>query len=247
MNRPINNAVNVAARKSGMAGSEHTNQIGERSSHRQNSTTQRNGGNSSRSHTRGMAHSSAATSPVRVRLADDRAPWRVQMQVAGSILLGLVVMAVVALFYLNVSAKTAALGRQIQFYTVRLDGPHRVTVDDPEGTIIPIEEIDIQIAGLRARLAELNSLERIERRAQEMGFKPLDVNSIVYLRVPGYQPRKAIRLAPEPAPQVATITNVLPAYRSTLIDAVSQGWSSMVNKVMAAVISAGTPAEQVQP
>jgi hypothetical protein len=158
------------------------------------------------------------------------------MQVAGTILLSLVVMAVVALFYLNVSTKTAALGRLIQFYTVRLDGPHRVSMDDPEGTIIPIEEIDIEIAGLRARLAELTSLERIERRSQELGFKPLNADSIVYVQVAGYQPREPIRLAPEPFAQVATVGTILPAYQTTLIDEIGQSWSSLVNSVMAAVI-----------
>jgi hypothetical protein len=169
------------------------------------------------------------------RLADNRAPWRVQMQAAGTVLLVLVVTAIVALFYLNVSAKTTALGRKIQFYTVRLDGPHSVSFEDPEGTIIPIEEIDMRIAGLRARLAELTSLKQMEQRAQELGYQDFKPEAIVYLEVPGYQPREAMRLAPDPAAEFASIS-LMPAYRPSLLDEVEQGWNSLMDLIFSAVI-----------
>lgn len=234
MNRPIYKAESAAGdSQAAAAGSEHTTQTSGQRPHerKRNSATAGEGSTRSR------------TPTSKRRLADDRAPWRVQMQVTGTVLLVFVAVAIVALFYLNVSAKTAALGRLIQFYTVRLDGPHRVNAEDPEGTIIPIEEIDIRIAGLRAELAELTSLERMEARAQAMGFEPLGTESIIFLEVPGYQPRGAISLAPPPAAQVASASSILPIYRPSLIDELGQGWSGLVDKIMALVIQS----EEVQP
>ena len=78
------------------------------------------------------------------------------MYMIGVILLFLVCAAIVAGIYLNVTARAAAVGRQIQEMQVRVYGYHYLTGDAGE-TYVPIEELEQKIANLNSQLAYLTS------------------------------------------------------------------------------------------
>src|SRR5512137_265742 len=90
--------------------------------------------------------------------AYSQAPWRKQTYLIGVILLFLVCAAIIAGIYLNVSARAAAVGRQIQEMQVRVYGYHYLTGDSGEG-YLPIEELEQDIANLNSQLAYLTSYE----------------------------------------------------------------------------------------
>ena len=132
--------------------------------------------------------------------AYSQAPWRKQLQVLGLFLLVLVLVALVAGIYLNVTARAATIGREILFMESR------------------IEELDLLNANLETRLAMINSATVMEKRALSMGFEPLNRENITYLVVPGYIPRQQAVIAPPPAPLVAVAAALPPAYTESLFD-----------------------------
>jgi len=149
------------------------------------------------------------------------APWRKQLQVIGAFMLVVVVAAVVAGIYLNVTARANALGREIQQMQVRMEGPHLVTeaIDNSNGQdTMTIEEIEIQITDLRTRVAYLTSEEVMREKALKLGFKDVDPKEADYMEVQGYHNNALVQLAP-PAGPVSAATVVLPdSYRESLID-----------------------------
>ncbi|HEX9091996.1 MAG TPA: hypothetical protein VF831_10930, partial [Anaerolineales bacterium] len=84
--------------------------------------------------------------------AYSQTPWRKQTYLIGVILLFLVCAAIVAGIYLNVTARAAAVGRQIQEMQVRVYGYHYLTGDAGEN-YVPIEELEQRIANLNSQLA----------------------------------------------------------------------------------------------
>ena len=167
----------------------------------------------------------------KLRLAYDLAPWRQQTRVVALVMLALVVAAVLAAFYLDVSAKTARLGRMIQEMQLNLGGPKSVTARPLPVEVTPMEELQMQIAGLRVKLALLQSEENILERAARMDFKPVEEENIVYIRVPGYQERRSVQLAPPNAPQVAPASAAQPLYRDSLQDALQRNWKTFLDTI----------------
>lgn len=107
----------------------------------------------------------------------NQAPWRKQMQFIGLFVLVLVIIALIAGIYLNISARTTAAGRDIQ--TLEQD----------------IRKLDQEIEDLQGKLAHLNSTSDMNRRAQELGFKTAPAKRVVYLPVQGYIERQPAVLA----------------------------------------------------
>lgn len=107
-----------------------------------------------------------------------QAPWRKQLQMIGLFALVLVFTALIAGIYLNVSARTAAVGREIQYMQGR------------------IEELSQKIEDDQGHLATLLSSEEMGPRAEKMGFEPVQTDEIVYLAVPGYLEQQPAVLAP---------------------------------------------------
>lgn len=129
-----------------------------------------------------------------------QAPWRRQLQFIGLFLLLLVSIALVAGIYLNVSAKTAAVGREIQ------------SMQDQ------IEDLDREIEDLQSQLATVLSSSEMEARALKMGFAPLAADQTVYLKIPGYAARQPAVLAPN-TQRTLVSAPVLPAqYTESLLD-----------------------------
>jgi len=109
-----------------------------------------------------------------------QAPWRVQRQYVGAFLLIVIVLALVAALYLDVTARAAVAGREIQ--EVRFD----------------ITAIQRSSADLETELAKLTSTSVMEKRAVDLGYRPVKPGELDYVAVPGFvAPEPAILLAAE--------------------------------------------------
>ncbi len=153
----------------------------------------------------------------RITHAYSQAPWRKQMYLIGVILLILVSVSIVAGIYLNVTARAAAVGRQIQEMQVRVYGYHYLT-SDISGSYIPIEELEQNIANLNSQLAYLTSYSVMQQRVKELNLVPISVDHIQYIEVPGYVERQTTSLAPPPIPVVVSAQVIDPQFKQSLFD-----------------------------
>jgi len=149
--------------------------------------------------------------------AYSQAPWRKQVYMIGVILLVLVSIAIIAGIYLNVTARAAAAGREIQEMQVRVYGYHNLT-SDASASYVPIEELDQRIANLTSQLAYLTSYDVMKARVKELDLKPIEVANIEYIEVPGYVERQTTSLAPPPEPIVVNAIGVAPEFKESLFD-----------------------------
>jgi len=128
-----------------------------------------------------------------------QAPWRVQRQWIGLFLLALVLMAMVAGIYLNVTVRATLVGREIQTLRNAITTNQRVNAD------------------LETQLAGLTSIEARQKRADAMGFQPASLDEITYVSVPGYVAQSAVDMStPSTNPPVVPI--ILPEYTESWID-----------------------------
>jgi len=132
-----------------------------------------------------------------------QAPWRVQRQYVGAFLLVVIVLALVAALYLDVTARAAVAGREIQ--EVRFD----------------ITAIQRSNADLETELAKLTSTAVMEKRALDLGYRPVKPGELDYVAVPGFVvPEPAILLAAEDS---APYSNALPReYTQSLLEWVDE-------------------------
>jgi hypothetical protein len=133
----------------------------------------------------------------------DRSRWRPQRQVLALATLGLFVAIIMGALYLSQSASTSAIGRQL------------------EELILERDDYEQANEQLRAEIASLQSMPRLEQRAADLGFLPAGNADIEYLVVDGYNPNRepAVALAP---PEEAT----LPAYDESFVGWVQQQFDS---------------------
>jgi hypothetical protein len=152
--------------------------------------------------------------------AYSQAPWRRQTYLIGVILLILVSAAIVAGIYLNVTARAAAVGREIQEMQVRIYGYHNLdaTVSNID---VPIEELEQNIANLSSQLAYLTSYSVMQNRVKDLGLQPIDASHIEYMEVPGYLERQTTSLAPPPEPVVVNAAVIAPEFKESLFEWVS--------------------------
>jgi hypothetical protein len=153
--------------------------------------------------------------------AYSQAPWRKQMYMIGVILLLLVCAAIVAGIYLNVTARAAAVGREIQEMQVRVYGYHNLT-GDASLDYIPIEELDQQIANLTSQLAYLTSYSVMQERVKDLNLTTISTENIQYIEVPGYVDRQTTSLAPPPVPVVVNASLIDPQFKESLFDWVTE-------------------------
>src|SRR5512134_703623 len=100
--------------------------------------------------------------------AHKQAPWRVQRQWIAAFLLVVIGGAMIAALYLDVTARAAVAGRDIQELRAQI-------------TTIQRENADLE-----TRLADLTSTEVMERRAVELGYRPVQPGELDYMAVPGF-------------------------------------------------------------
>ncbi|HNK63967.1 MAG TPA: hypothetical protein PLE14_07910 [Anaerolineales bacterium] len=127
------------------------------------------------------------------------APWRVQRQWLGNVLLVVVAAAMVAALYLNVTSRTAIAGRDIQDLTEAIIASQQVSSD------------------LQTQLAGLTSAASLEERALDMGYRPVESEEVEYLVVPGYVAPAPIDLSTTSLPQLSALT-IPPEYNQSLLD-----------------------------
>lgn len=127
------------------------------------------------------------------------APWRVQRQWIGNALLLVVVLAMVAALYLNVTSRSAIAGREIQDLSISIAQSQQISGD------------------LQTQLAGLTSAVSMEQRAREMGFRPVEPDELEYLVVPGYVAPEAVDLSSSAQPQLNALT-IPPEYNQSLLD-----------------------------
>ena len=115
--------------------------------------------------------------------AHKQAPWRVQRQWVGAFLLAVIGMAMIAALYLDVTARTAVTGREIQELRSEITTIQRTNAD------------------LETQLANMTSTVEMQRRALALGYRPVKPGELDYVSVPGFTvPEPEILLVAEDAP-----------------------------------------------
>jgi cell division protein FtsL len=104
----------------------------------------------------------------KINQAFPQAPWRSQIQLLGLFLLFLVAVAVVAVFYLNVTVRAVEAGRDIQIMQAT------------------ISALEYENASLQTDLAFQYSYEVMSDRADRLGFELGSVEEKDFLVVEGY-------------------------------------------------------------
>lgn len=140
------------------------------------------------------------TKPQHFLHAYKNAPWRTQLQLIGGFSLVVVLVALVAGVYLNVTARAATIGREIQ------------------GMEVTILELQRDNADLENQLGMLTSIRTMQQRAEDLGFQPVNPAEVMYVTVPGYTGRQAATLAPPPGPVTASASSLPPEYTQSLFD-----------------------------
>ena len=110
---------------------------------------------------------------TRIIHAYKQAPWRIQRQWVGAFLLAVIGIAMIAALFLDVSARAAVTGREIQEMRFQIISIQRENAD------------------LETRLAKLTSSTEMESRALAKGYRPVLPGELDYVPVPGF-------VAPEP-------------------------------------------------
>jgi cell division protein FtsL len=106
-----------------------------------------------------------------------QAPWRVQRQWIGLILLVIVLLAMLAGIYLSVTVRAGIVGREIQFLSAQ------------------IEQNQQKNADLQTQLAALTAIQNMEARARALGFVQVSPEEITYIVVPGYVEKSLVDLS----------------------------------------------------
>src|SRR5664279_1832939 len=99
----------------------------------------------------------------RITQAYRQAPWRIQVQWIGLFALGLLLVALVAGFYLNITTRAATAGHDVQ------------------NMLYQVQTEESDIAGLNTLLASITSSGTMEKRAQDLGYIPIESGQPVYL------------------------------------------------------------------
>jgi len=131
------------------------------------------------------------------------APWRIQRQWIGSAFGVVVALAMVATLYLDVTSKAAIAGREIQDLTASITISQQVSAD------------------LQTEYATLTSTSVMEKRALELGFRPMQPREAEYLVVSGYSVPEPAILSSAPLPQLSALS-ILPEYNESLLDWVDE-------------------------
>ncbi len=129
-----------------------------------------------------------------------QAPWRKQLQMIGLFSLLLVFIALVAGIYLNVSARTATLGREIQSMQRQ------------------ILRLDQEIEDLQSQLAFMVSADAMGKRADDLGYRRVGPDEVLYVAVPGYIERQPVVLAPYSGRSVVGATVIPAEYTESLFE-----------------------------
>lgn len=146
----------------------------------------------------------------RIIQAYKQAPWRVQLQWIGALLLVLVVGMLISGVYLYLSAEATAAGTKIRELELEREG------------------LQIRIADLNTQLAHIRSASYMEQRAEDLGYRKATKDDIVFVYVPQYSGRQPVFLAPPPGNDSINASIIKPAYRQSLWEWLYQGTFSLI-------------------
>lgn len=133
-----------------------------------------------------------------------QAPWRMQTQ-RGVLLLVLAILGASVLWVMvSVSVQAAAAGLEIQ------------QLEDEQ------ETLQREIAALRTNIAIQTSAAQMKKRAEDLGFKPVDQADISYVVIPGYKGREPKIQAPPPVEKIPQPL-VKPAFKQSLWEWLLEG------------------------
>jgi hypothetical protein len=132
------------------------------------------------------------------------APWRRQSQFAAIVALVLIVAIIIGALYLAQVTTISTTGRQNEELRVYRD---RLVRENEQ---------------IRADIADLRSIPRLLRRAQELGFTYAGTAQIEYLIVDGYQPELVRSVAP-----LVAENEPLPVYDETFSGWLQQQWLNL--------------------
>ncbi len=142
--------------------------------------------------------------PKRLVQAYRQTPWRIQTQ-GGVLFLIVIILGVSVLWVMtSVTVQASSAGLEIQQYESEQ------------------EDLQRQIAALRTDIASQTSTAQMQKRAEAMGFKPVDPANITYIVVPGYKGRESSVQAAAPETNIQPML-VKPAYTQSLWEWLLQG------------------------
>lgn len=127
------------------------------------------------------------------------APWRIEIQWAGSVSLAVIACIMVGALFLTVSSETAVAGREIQELNAAMIANQQMNTD------------------LQTQLAASTSSSVMVERALELGFRPVVPDEVEYLMVPGYFQRKPEILSSAQTPQM-NVQTVPHEYNESLLN-----------------------------
>ncbi len=156
----------------------------------------------------------------KITQAYSQAPWRKQLQWIIAFLLVLVFVWLIAGLYLDVTARAATIGREIQAMQVgNIETAN--SAPDPDN-LVSIEELRQRNADLQAQLAYLLSEDTMKERAKGLGFESVEPGTALYVDAPGYVPPQSATLAPPPGPTVSSQDAQPVIVKSWLLDWVEE-------------------------
>ena len=141
-----------------------------------------------------------------------QAPWRVQRQWVVLFLLGLVIIAMVAGVYLNVTVRATLAGREVQMLlNPSLINPYP---DSQPNSIATNQRINSE---LEMQLADLTSVESMDKRAEAMGFQTASPDAMIFVAVTGYVEPSTVDLSTPGSSHIASPI-ILPEYNESWFD-----------------------------
>ena len=136
-----------------------------------------------------------------------RTPWRNQRQAFALATLGFFVAIIIGALYLSQAAAVATTGRLLETMISERNQLEQTN-----------EEIRAEIAGLR-------SVPRLQQRARELGFDLADRQDIEYLVIEGYDPNR------DRAPvQLQVQADAAPAYDESFTGWLQQQWDAFTGQ-----------------
>lgn len=148
--------------------------------------------------------SKPVTKSKRLVQAYRQAPWRTATQRGALFLIVAILGASILWVMVSVTIQAASAGLAVQ------------RMEDER------EELARQIAGLRTEIAIQTSAARMEKRAAELGFAPVDPANLTYLVLPGYKGREPVIKAPPPGSS-SKPNLIKPGYTQSLWEWMLQG------------------------
>jgi hypothetical protein len=132
--------------------------------------------------------------------AYSQTPWRKQVMVIVLSLLFVVFATLVAGVYLSVTARAATMGREVLLMQEDID------------------ELELVNADLATQLAFITSDLEMAKRADDLGFVPIEKDQSIFVMVPGYVRRGQLNLAPPPGPVIPVAASMPADYSESLVD-----------------------------